>query len=91
MSRTRAFEYTRQVVMVLNLTWLKQTIKLPSTKAGWEEVSSGFEQICGVPNVCGAIDGSLFQVKRFQDFEGWYCRKGFPALNMQAVVDHQKR
>lgn len=26
-----------------------------------------------------------------RDFDGWYSRKGFPAFNMQAVVDDKKR
>ncbi len=29
-----------------------------------------------------AIDG------RFADHEGWYCRKGFPAVDIQVVVDN---
>ncbi|ETV77180.1 hypothetical protein H257_09066 [Aphanomyces astaci] len=56
----------------------------------WELVREGFEEH-GFPNAYGAIDGSLIQVKRFDDFYGWYCRKGFPAFNMQAVVDHRMR
>jgi hypothetical protein len=39
----------------------------------------------------GAIDGSLIELERGGDFEGFYCRKGFPAFNVLAVVDHRKR
>jgi hypothetical protein len=42
------------------------TIKLPSTPAEWNEIQEGFEEIGGIPNVCGAIDGSLVLVKRYQ-------------------------
>ena len=51
----------------------------------------GYENKSGFPNVYGAIDGSLIPVKRFADFMGWYCRKGFTAFNMQAMVDHKLR
>lgn len=54
-------------------------------------IARGFEERSGLPNVMGAIDGCLFRICRFADFEGWYCRKGYPALNMQAVVDHKNR
>ncbi|KAG3080098.1 hypothetical protein PI125_g20547 [Phytophthora idaei] len=38
----------------------------------------------------GAVDGTLIAIPRPHDFEGWYCRKGFPAVNVQAVVDHRE-
>ncbi|KAG4228079.1 hypothetical protein PC116_g23555 [Phytophthora cactorum] len=37
----------------------------------------------------GAVDRTLIAIPRPHDFEGWYCRKGFPAVNVQAVVDHR--
>ncbi|KAF0703994.1 hypothetical protein AaE_015158 [Aphanomyces astaci] len=89
-SKTRAYEYCNQVALVIQLCYVLETIVLPSSREEWEVVRVGFEEH-GFPNAYGAIDGSLIQVKRFEDFYGWYCRKGFPAFNMQAVVDHRMR
>ncbi|DBA01158.1 TPA: hypothetical protein N0F65_002293 [Lagenidium giganteum] len=52
---------------------------------------AGLEAIVGFPNVLGAIDGALVRIARPHEYEGWYCRKVFPALNVQAVVDHEMR
>jgi hypothetical protein len=57
----------------------------------WHSISAGFESVAGLPNVFGAVDGCLIMVRRFHHHEGWYCRKGFPAFNMMALVDHNKR
>ncbi|DAZ96029.1 TPA: hypothetical protein N0F65_000024, partial [Lagenidium giganteum] len=66
-------------------------VRLPQTSTEWQAILEGFEDIAGVPYVCGAIDCTLINVPRFADWEGWYCREGFPAFNVQAVVDHNKR
>ncbi|KAE9252988.1 hypothetical protein PF004_g1695 [Phytophthora fragariae] len=89
-SKAQAIAHMDQVVAVLNSCYLESTVRLPQTLHEWHVVSI-FERVCGVPNVVGAIDGSLFPVRRFADYEGWYCRKGFPAFNMQVVVDSNKR
>ncbi|KAG6941339.1 hypothetical protein JG687_00019714 [Phytophthora cactorum] len=36
--------------------------------------------------VVGAVDGTLIRIPRPRDFEGWDCRKNFPAVNVQAIV-----
>ena len=54
-------------------------------------MAADFESMVGFPFTCGAIDGSIIEIQRPYDFEGWYCRKGYPALNMQAVVDARRR
>lgn len=51
-------------------------------------VEAGFFKVAGFPGVVGAVDGTLIAIPRPHDFEGWYCRKGFTAVNVQAVVDH---
>ena len=89
-SSTSCKRYVKQVMNVINL-YTSGSIKLPSTPEEWKENISGFENFGGIPNCCLAIDGSLIIIKRRKDFEGWYCRKGFPAFNLQAVVDHKKR
>ncbi|KAG4036227.1 hypothetical protein PC123_g28203 [Phytophthora cactorum] len=65
--------------------------RLPSTEKELAEVMQGFEEMLGFPGVVGAIDGTLITIKRFEDFEGFYCRKGFPAFNLMAVVDNELR
>lgn len=71
------------MIEIVNTCYLHQVVCLPHTLDEWEEVARGFESVCGVPNAVGALDGSLFKVHRFADFEGWYYRKGFTAFNMQ--------
>ncbi|KAF4141558.1 DDE superfamily endonuclease [Phytophthora infestans] len=43
-------------------------------------------RISWYPGVVGAVDGSLLQIDRPEDYEGFYCRKGYPAINIQAIV-----
>ena len=64
-STTRAFFYIRQVMRVLILGYKNETIKMPSSHEQWAAIMEGFETIGGIPQVCGAIDGSLIQVKRY--------------------------
>jgi hypothetical protein len=89
-SKTRTIAYVNEVIRVL-LTYRKNTIKLPNSYNDWKIVVKGFEKICGFPNVCGAIDGTLIPVKVTGNSLGWFCRKNFTALNMQAVVDHNMK
>ncbi|DAZ97975.1 TPA: hypothetical protein N0F65_005133 [Lagenidium giganteum] len=73
-------------VMVLVETCMAATVRLPHTHSEWKY----FEARTGLPGVVDAIDGTLIEIKRLEQWEGWYCRKGFPAFNMQAVGDdHQ--
>ena len=45
------------------------------------------------PNVVGAIDGTLIPIKGMasEDEPSFICRKGFHAINVQAVVDSELR
>jgi hypothetical protein len=86
-SKTRALAYVYQVLDVL-IKCYGDIVSLPKTKQEWDVISDGFDEKHGIPNIAGAIDGSLFQVMRYRNHEGWYCRKGFPAFNIQFVVDH---
>lgn len=72
---------------VLSISFLR----LPRGRDNWAPIAAKFEEVAGVPNVCGAIDGTLIEIERPHDHEGWYCRKGYPAINMQVVVDAEKR
>ncbi|ETV66984.1 hypothetical protein H257_16674 [Aphanomyces astaci] len=90
-SKTMVRTYTLQVCQVLCQCYLADAVGMPTSQAAWETIRGGFEDVAGVPNAYGAIDGTLIAIKRFTDYNGWYCRKGFPAFNMQAVVDDKMR
>lgn len=66
-------------------------IRFPASQAAWDEMQRAFENKQGVSGVCGVIDGTLFAISRPNKYDSWYCRKRYPAVNMQAVVDHSKR
>ena len=57
----------------------------------WNDVAAGFENIQGMRCVAGAIDGTLIRKVRLRAFWGWYCRKGFTAYNVMAIVDSNQR
>ncbi|ETI30114.1 hypothetical protein F443_22765, partial [Phytophthora nicotianae P1569] len=90
MSKTSALVYICQVLSVLT-RMAKEEITMPNTQTEIERVTDGFERIAGFPGVIGAVDGSLMRISRPAEHEGWYCRKHFPAVNMQDVVDHETR
>ncbi len=90
MSKSSAIRYIWQVIDIL-LYIQKTYIKLPANASEWQSISGGFEDICGLPNCCFAIDGCLIEIERPFDFEGWYCRKAYPAINAQVVVDSETK
>ncbi|OWZ14109.1 hypothetical protein PHMEG_00012459 [Phytophthora megakarya] len=90
MSKSSAVIYINQVLKVLQ-RMARHVIYMPHTEAEITCVRTGFERISGFPDVVGAVDGSLIRISRPAEHEGWYCRKNFPAVNMQAVVDHTTR
>ncbi|KAG6969617.1 hypothetical protein JG687_00003124 [Phytophthora cactorum] len=81
----------RSTRLWLALASTGSTIHLPTTPARWREVESGFAQKCGFPGVVGALDGTLIRIQHLADFEGFYCRKRYPAFNIQAIVAHEQR
>jgi hypothetical protein len=90
MSQSSVHRYVDQFIAAA-LKWKEIVIKFPTTENEWEKISAGFESICGMPFVVGAIDGTLVEIARPYEFHGWYCRKFYPALNVQGVVDDRKR
>lgn len=56
------------------------------------DMKLSFYKKCGLPNVVGVVDGTLIPIIAPIDHEEIYvCRKGYHALNIQAVVDHDMR
>ena len=52
----------------------------------------GFAQKAGLPNVIGAVDGTFIPIMApLTNPDIYVCRKGFHAINVQAVVDHKAR
>ncbi|KAG4061680.1 hypothetical protein PC123_g3451 [Phytophthora cactorum] len=86
-SRPRAVVYINDCLDVLS-SMAATHVVLPEASEV-ESVEAGFFAVAGFPGVVGAVDGTLIAIPCPHDFEGWYCRKGFPAVNVQAVVDHR--
>ena len=65
----------------------------PSTNEELKQVKNGFHSIANFPNVAGAIDGTLIPIQGMasEDESSFVCRKGFHAINVQAVVDSELR
>jgi hypothetical protein len=91
MSKTTAIRSVKQIVNVLLTAVLPLIVREPQSIAEWDGLAKGFQDIWGFPNCCLAVDGSLFEIEHPYDYEGWYCRKGFPAINVQIVVDHKAK
>lgn len=68
-------------------TW----IYLPTDDDEWDMIMNDFQRKKGIRGIVGAIDGTLIDIQRPVDFEGFYNRKGRPSLNIQAVVDSSTR
>jgi hypothetical protein len=65
---------------------VKYVITFPSTDQQLREVALAYFRIRGMPNVCGAIDGSQIAIKRPHINEHVFVnRKGYHAINVQAV------
>jgi hypothetical protein len=91
MSKTTALRSVKQIVDVLTTSVPPFIVRQPQSIAEWDRLAKVFENIYGFPNCCLAVDGSLFEIERPYDYEGWYYRKGYPAINVQIVVDCNAR
>jgi hypothetical protein len=89
MSRSTADRYINEIISLVDRSLKKKIISLPDNNSEWKFLRNGMEQY-GFPGAVLAIDGSLIKIERPGDFEGWYCRKGYPAVNVQIVCDFQK-
>jgi hypothetical protein len=91
MGKASAIRFIDQVLDIVIDRLGPRFIYLPQSDEEWQQLSEGFEQVCSFPDACLAVDGTLIQIERPFDYEGWYCRKGWPAINVQGVVDFKRR
>ncbi|KAE9181595.1 hypothetical protein PF004_g24496 [Phytophthora fragariae] len=85
MARSYVMEITTEVVRVLTGA-ASAVISIPRSRQRWRAVEDEFASRHGYPGVAGAIDGSLLAIECPDKFDGFYCRKCYPALNVQAVL-----
>ena len=81
--------YISKFCKVMNMHQiLKQLIKWPSSEPEYNSIADKFAERTGFPNVIGAIDGTYIPISGPTAFRDSYiCRKGFPAMHLQAVCD----
>ncbi|ETV85762.1 hypothetical protein H257_02345 [Aphanomyces astaci] len=68
-------------------TW----INLPRNSAEWNDVEQVFFARQKIPGVVDAVDGTLIEIQRPKDYDGFYNRNGDLSLNIQAVVHAKTR
>lgn len=90
MGKASALRYVDEVLRVI-ISMKSSVIYFPKSSEQLCSIANEFEQIAGFPNVVGAIDGTLIEIQRPFDYEGWYCRKGYCAFNVQAICDAKRR
>lgn len=77
-----------QVVFALERVLVPLSIRFP-VGAEAKQVLIDFEELCGMPQCAGAIDGCLIPIKCPRGLYNWkyWCYKGFNAILLLAVVD----
>ncbi|XP_060596210.1 putative nuclease HARBI1 [Ruditapes philippinarum] len=89
-SKARAAVYIHQFIRSVNLRL--KNIRFPTERSSLHHLKRKFYEKCRIPNVIGAVDGTLIPIQGpSQDEAAYVCRKGFHALNVQAVVDAEMR
>ena len=53
-------------------------------------IKRSFYKMAQFPGVLGTVDGTLILILAPKENE-YVCRKGFHSLNIQVVVDHERR
>lgn len=81
----------RDVVEAINVS-LRSEISWP-TREKLLQTEAGFQRLCGLPGVLGAIDGTHISISKPKNGPGdyFYFKSGGYTLNCQAVVDSDKR
>ncbi|XP_053403112.1 putative nuclease HARBI1 [Mercenaria mercenaria] len=69
-----------------------RNIRFPTDRIELNEIKRKFYQKCRMPNIIGAVDGTLIPIQAPTEDEAAYvCRKNYHALNVQAVCDPDAR
>ena len=91
MGRSTVSLVLRDVVQAINVT-LRSEIAWPSGNK-LIETEAAFRNLCGLPGVLGAIDGTHVSISKpcFGPTNYFYFKSGGYTLNCQAVVDSNKR
>ncbi|WAR20567.1 HARB1-like protein [Mya arenaria] len=88
--RSRAIQAMTKVVDAINQC--VNNIKFPTTQADLASIKQKFYQVARMPNCIGAVDGTLIPIIAPRVREDIYvCRKGYHAINVQAVVTPDMR
>ena len=67
-------------------------INFPTTQDRLGAIKGQFYQVARLPNCIGAVDGTLIPIIAPKVREDIYvCRKGYHAINVQAVVSPDMR
>ncbi|XP_033739041.1 putative nuclease HARBI1 [Pecten maximus] len=85
---------SRCITAVTNEIYAKYhvSIKFPSSIAEIRDVKEGCYRIARMPNVVGAIDGTLIPIQSPSvDEHVFVCRKGYHALNVQAICTYNMK
>ncbi|VDI62674.1 Hypothetical predicted protein [Mytilus galloprovincialis] len=63
-------------------------LKFPLDQPSLREIKQDFHNMYGMPNVVGAVDGTLIPIIRpSEDEQIFVCRKNYHSLNVQAICD----
>ncbi|XP_041369909.1 putative nuclease HARBI1 [Gigantopelta aegis] len=81
------------VNVCLTLCRRLDNINFPEGAADLRSIKGAFYNICGFPNVVGALDGTLISIQGMagDDEKIYVCRKGYHSLNIQGVEDANMR
>ncbi|KAG6946894.1 hypothetical protein JG687_00016466 [Phytophthora cactorum] len=86
MSRSYVMAINTEVVRVLSMT-ASDIILFPRSRRGLDAVEAKFASRYSYPGIFGAVDESPLAIEHPAKFDGFYCRKCYPALSVQAIVN----
>lgn len=84
---------TNMVTRLLATKLYREFIKIPAGRRRLVETTQAFEELTSLPNICGAIDGTLVKIHSLPDGinpSTYRCHHGYPAVNVQLIADHKK-
>ncbi|XP_052234177.1 putative nuclease HARBI1 isoform X2 [Dreissena polymorpha] len=89
-SRSSVCRCIQQVISAINRNL--NNITFPTSLHDLAATKQKFHRVAGIPNVIGAVDGTLIPIQApSENPQTYVCRKGYHAVNIQAVVDSSLR